>query len=72
VKADGKTALFLKLAHIVLWHDNPLVVPSNVEDQSTYRTYAGWKLEEVNFSIYLTTATQLLLLGHPGKDGAAY
>jgi len=71
-KADRKTALFLKLAHIALWRDNPLVVPSNVKDESTYCTYAGWKLEEVNFSIYLTAATQLLSLGHPGKDGAAY
>jgi hypothetical protein len=71
-KADRKINLFLKLARIVLWCDSPLVVPSTVEDESTYRNYAGWNLEEVKFSIHLTAVTQRLLLGHPEKNGAAY
>ena len=46
-KADGKVNLFLRLARMALWRNSPLIVPSHVEDEPTYRAFAEQKLEEV-------------------------
>ena len=48
-KVDGKVDLFLRLARMSLWRDSPLIVPSHVEDEPTYRAFAAQKLEEVPY-----------------------